>query len=184
MLAPGAATVTLTRLQSGTGLLRATLVRGAAAGDMEMGVVLQSTDGTTHVVQRLGDVPAASVPGAPLPLVRLLPDDTLVIDLRQVGVLRRALLYAHSPHLQVLDWDAAVLLSGHDGYRVSVPFDLPQLSGCLALVTVYAVHGELVLRAELEPFAGPPEAVAQAYGYDYGWLEDRMPVPPAPAPRR
>jgi uncharacterized protein involved in tellurium resistance len=171
-------TVTLTRLQSGVGQLRLALARGADAGDMAAGLVCQTVDGATHVVQRLGD--ALATPAAPLPMVRLVAEaglDTVLIDLRQVGRLRRALLYGYSPGVAVLSWDGVVVATLHDGSRIEAPFDLPPLSGTVALLTVYAVQGELVLRSELEAFAGPPEMAAQAYGYRYGWLGRRLPTP-------
>ena len=174
-------TVTLTRLQSGTGRLRVSLARGDAAGDLAMGMVCQTADGAVCVVQRDGDVLTTPVSAgtSSLPLVRLAVEDgldTFSVDLRQVRRLRRALFYGHSPGVQVLRWDGVVVVTASDGSRVEAPFDLPPLSGTVALLTVYAVQGELVLRAELEPFAGPPETAAQAYGYAYGWLGGRLPV--------
>lgn len=170
-------TVTLTRLQSGIGQLRISLARGADAGDLALGLVCETTDGATYVLQRLGDVQAT--PATPLPLVRLAAVqgvDTFLVDLRQVRRLRRALLYGYSPAVAVLAWDGVVTTTTHDGSRVEAPFELPALSGTVALLTGYAVHGELVLRAELEPFAGPPETAAEAYGYHAGWLGGRLPV--------
>ena len=171
-------TVTLTRLQSGVGQLRLTLARGSDAGDLAAGLICQTVDGATYVVQRLGD--ALSTPAAPLPMVRLVSDgglDTFLVDLRQVTRLRRALLYGYSPSVSVVGWDGVVVAATYDGSRVEAPFDLPPLSGTTALLTVYAVAGELVLRSELEQFAGPPEMAAEAYGYHYGWLGGRLPVP-------
>jgi hypothetical protein len=173
-------TVTLTRLQSGTGALQVSLSRAAAAGDLALGVVLATTDGATHVLQRLGDALATpTTPAAPLPLARLTGgpgSEGCVLDLRQVGRLQRALVYGYSPSIAALTWDGLLGLTTYDGSRVEVPFDLPPLSGTVALLTAYQVRGELVLRAELEPFAGPPETAAQAYGYSYGWLDGRLPA--------
>lgn len=170
-------TVTLTRVQSGVGQLRVSLARSASAGDLAMGLVCETFGGATHVVQRLGG--AAATPETPLPLVHVLREgdtDTVAVDLRQVGRLKRALLYGFSPSVSVLRWDGVVVTTLHDGSRIEAPFDLAPLSGTVALLTLYNVHGELVLRAELEPFAGPPEVAAQAYGYHSGWLDGRMPV--------
>lgn len=173
-------TVTLTRLQSGTGALALSLSRAAAAGDLALGVVLATTDGATHVLQRLGDALATPTSAAaPLPLARLTGgpgSEGAVLDLRQVGRLQRALFYGYSPSIAALTWDGLLGLTTYDGSRVEVPFDLPPLSGTVALLTAYQVRGELVLRAELEPFAGPPEAAARAYGYSHGWLDGRLPA--------
>jgi uncharacterized protein involved in tellurium resistance len=181
-------TVTLTRLQSGVGALRVSLLRGPSSGDVELGLVCQTTDGTTSVVQRLSDPPGSSLatPGAPLPLVRLSPQegvDTLSVHLRQVRRLRRALVYGYSPSDAVVPWQGVVVVRLQDDTRFEVPVDLPPLRGTLALLTVYAVAGELVLRAELEPCPGPPEAAAQAYGFAHAWLDGRLPVPAVAAAR-
>ncbi len=170
-------TVTLTRLQSGVGTLQLALSRADRAGDLALGLVLATTDGATHVVQRLGD--ALATPAHPLPLARLAGSpgrETALIDLRQVRTLERALVYGYSPSVSVLEWDGVLALTTYDGSRVEMPFDLPKLSGTVALLTLYQVHGELVLRAELEAFAGPPETAAEAFGHHYGWLGGRLPT--------
>lgn len=175
-------TVTLTRLQSGVGALRVSLLRGPSSGDAELGMVCQTTDGATSVVQRLSDPPGSSLatPGSALPLVRLGTHegvDTLSVHLRQVRLLRRALLYGYSPSDAVLPWQAVVVARLQDDTCLEVRVDLPPLRGTLALLTAYTVEGELVLRAELEPSAGPPEMAAQAYGFAHVWLDGRLPVP-------
>ncbi len=170
-------TVTLTRLQSGTGALHLALSRSERAGDLALGLVIATTDGATHVVQRLGE--ALSTPAAPLPLARLAGGpghESALIDLRQVRTLQRALVFGYSPSVSVLEWDGVLTLTTYDGSRVEAPFDLPALSGTVALLTVYQVHGELVLRSELEAYAGPPETAAEAYGHHHGWLDGRLPT--------
>lgn len=173
-------TVTLTRLQSGVGSLSIALSRSPQAGDLALGLVLATTDGATHVLQRLGDaLSTPSTPGGPPPLARLTGGpgaETAVLDLRQVRTLDRLLVHAHSPSISVLTWDGLLVLTAYDGSRVEVPFDLPPLSGTVALLTAYLVQGELVLRAELEAYAGPPEMAAEAYGHSYGWLDGRLPA--------
>ncbi len=172
-----ARTVTLTRVQSGVGRLEVSLLRAATAGDLALGMVCQRSTGETYVVQRLGDATAA--PAGPLPLARLTGNqggETIGVDLRQVVGLQRALLYGYSPSISALDWQGVVVATTHDGSRIEAPFDLPAFSGTVALLTLYNVHGELVVRAETEPFAGPPEMAAKAYGYDYPWLEGRLPA--------
>ena len=54
------------------------------------------------------------------------------------------------------------MLTTQDGSRVEAPLDLPPLSGAVAMVTLYNVFGELVVRAEQEAFSGPPEMAAEA----------------------
>lgn len=173
-------TVTLTRLQSGVGQLAVALRPVPGAGDVEMGVLCETDDGALHVVQRLGDRTSAPAPGSPLPLVRLAREDgadVVLVDLRSVRRLRRALFYGYSPSVSVVTWDGVVRAVLHDGGRLEAPFDLPPLSGTVALLTLYVVDGEVVVRAEMEPFAGPPETAALAYGYRLGWLDGRLPAP-------
>lgn len=166
-------TVTLTRLQSGLGALAVSWRPGASAGDAAVGMVLETDDGVLHVVQALGD--ALRTPERPLPLVRRDPDGTLLLDLRQVRRLRRFLVYGYSPSVTVVGWDGLLTVTTRDGSRVEVPVDLEPMSGTVAMLTGYQVHGELVLRAEDELVAGPPEQTARRYGYTYPWLDGTRP---------
>lgn len=138
-----------------------------------MGMVLQTADGVVHVVQALGD--ALRTPERPLPLVHRESDGRLLVDLRQSRRLRRFLLYGYSPSVAVIEWDALLTVTIRAGGRVEVPVDLGPMSGTVALLSAYNVHGQLVLRAEDELVAGPPEETAHRYGYDYPWLDGRLP---------
>lgn len=138
-----------------------------------MGVVLETSKGVVHVVQALGD--ALRTPERPLPLVRRENGGRLLVDLRQTADLRRFLLYGYSPSVAVVEWDALLLLTTRAGSRIEVPVDLGPMSGTVALLSAYNVHGELVLRAEDELVPGPPEETARRYGYDYPWLDARLP---------
>jgi uncharacterized protein involved in tellurium resistance len=171
-------TVTLTRVQSGTGALEIVLTRAAAAGDLSMGCVFQTADGTEAVVQAVGDV-TTGPPGARLPLVRwkAQPDrETLHLDQRQVTRLRRALIYGVSPSVSVLTWQGALVITTFGGARIEVPIDHTPFSGTLALLTIYNVDGELVLRAEMGEHHGPPEMAAQAFDYHVPWIDGRRPL--------
>ncbi len=184
-------TVTLTRLQSGLGALVAGFQPGSAAGDAAMGMVLETSDGVVHVVQALGDPPRPPPrpgppaparcgppppPARPAPLGAREPAARLLADLRQIHHLRRFLLYGYSPSVAVLEWDAMLLLTTRAGSRIEVPVDLGPMSGTVALLSAYNVHGELVLRAEDELVPGPPEETARRYGYDYPWRDGRFPI--------
>jgi uncharacterized protein involved in tellurium resistance len=172
-------TVTLTRLQSGAGALEIALTRSSSAGDLAMGAVIETTERTEAVVQAYGDTKSAPA-DARLPLARLKGRDdgeTLTFDLRQVRVLRRALVYGYSPSVSMLAWRGVLVLTLYSGARIDVPFDLAPFSGTLALLTIYNVAGELVIRAELDEYHGPPEMVAQAYDHRLPWLDGRRPLP-------
>jgi uncharacterized protein involved in tellurium resistance len=171
-------TVTLTRVQSGTGALEVVLTRAAAAGDLSMGCVFQTTEGTEAVVQSVGDVTTGPA-GARLPLVRwkAQADGEIVHgDLRQVTGLRRALLYGFSPAVSVLTWQGALVITTFGGARIEVPIDHAPFSGTLALLTIYNVDGELVLRSEMGEHHGPPEMAAHAFDYQVPWLDGRRPL--------
>src|SRR5690606_32733096 len=104
-------TVTLTRLQSGTGALEVALTRSPAAGDLSMGCVFETAEGTEAVVQSLGDV-TTGPPGSVLPLVRWkaqADQEVMHVDLRQVRSLRRALVYGYSPSVSMLTWQGALV---------------------------------------------------------------------------
>jgi uncharacterized protein involved in tellurium resistance len=172
-------TVTLTRVQSGTGALEVALTRAPSAGDLAIGAVYQLDDGTEGIVQSLGD--ALSGPaGVALPVLRLKrrPEgELLTVDLRRVTDLRRALVYGYSPTTAALAWQGVVVVGTYGGARIEVPIDREPFTGTVALLTIYNVGGELVLRSEMEPFAGPPETAAVAFDYHLPWLEGRRPVP-------
>jgi uncharacterized protein involved in tellurium resistance len=177
-LGPGSPTVALSRIQSGIGGLEFALTRASAAGDLSLGCVYELDDGLESVVQALGER-MTGPPGASLPLVRLKPRPdgaAITFDLRRVRSLRRALLYGYSPSGAALSWDGIIVTATHGGARIEIPLDHSSFDGTLAMVTVYNVEGELVLRAEMEPFPGPPERAAIGFGYAVPWLDGRVPA--------
>jgi uncharacterized protein involved in tellurium resistance len=177
-LGPGSPTVALSRIQSGIGGLEFGLTRAAAAGDLSLGCVYQLDNGFESVVQVLGDV-LSGPPGAPLPLLRLKPRPdgvSITFDLRQVPSLRRALLYGYSPLGAAPTWDGIIVTATHGGARIEIPLDHASFDGTMAMVTIYNVEGELVLRSEMEPFSGPPERAAIGFGYAIPWLDGRRPA--------
>jgi uncharacterized protein involved in tellurium resistance len=172
-------TVTLTRVQSGTGSLEVALTRGSAAGDLSIGAAYQLGNGTESAIQHLGGVTTGPV-GPLLPLLRLRerPDgESITVDLRQVANLRRFLVYGYSPSVSMLSWNGVLVVTTFGGARIEVPLDHPPFRGTLALLTVYNVEGELVLRAEMEEFPGPPQMAAEAFDYHLPWLDGRQPLP-------
>lgn len=170
--------MTLSRLQSGTGSLEVALVRAASAGDLSLGCAYQLADGHESAVQSLGD--ATTGPrGAALPLLRWAGAgmrETVTIDLRQVGRLRRAMFYGFSPSVSGVAWDGVLTATTYGGARAEVAFDRPRFSGTMVLMTIYNVRGELVLRAEREEFYGPPEHAAEGFGFQLPWLDGIVPA--------
>ena len=170
--------VTLTRFQSGTGTLVLRLTRSTSSGDLALGAAVHTARGLEGAVQAAGG--ATELPaGAPHPLTRLIhlgDDEAVVIDLRQVRLLERALLYAYSPTGAEVAFDGVLVATTFGAARVEIPFDIAPFVGSLAIATLYNVHGELVLRSEREPLLGPPEAITSAYGFHIPWLDGRIPA--------
>jgi uncharacterized protein involved in tellurium resistance len=171
-------TVTLSRIQSGTGALELVLTRAASAGDLALGCVFELADGTGAVVQQLGGA-TAGPPGTVRPVVRwkARPDgESLLIDLRRVADLRRALIYGYSPSVAVLSWNGVLVATTYGGARIEFAVAHPPFSGTLALLTIHNVHGELVLRAEMDEHHGPPEMAAVAWDHHLPWIDGRTPL--------
>ncbi|MGQ0616593.1 MAG: hypothetical protein ACT4PW_06310 [Acidimicrobiia bacterium] len=168
-------TITLSRAQSGIGALSFTLVRPSTAGDLALGCMYQVRTGAEAVLQpHEGDVAAPVAGHLPLVRTKVNPDgQTVTMDLRQVPALRRALLYGFSPSGASIDWSGLIVVTTHGGARLEVPVTGRSSRGASALITVYNVAGELVLRSEMETFRGSPQRAAEAFGYRLHWIDGR-----------
>jgi hypothetical protein len=178
ILTPRDPTVTLNRIQSGVGTLTFDAVCSPAVGDIRIGALYQLADGTSSVVSRAAGIPTAP-PGARRPVVlgQLGEYDRLVVDLRQSRSLARLLVYAFSESGRELAWGGTLVGTTFGGARVELPLDLGAHLGPIALLSLYNVDGEYVLRAETEKVDGPVREVARRYGYDrITWADDAMPV--------
>lgn len=171
-------TVTLNRLQSGIGTLRIEAVCSPAVGDIRLGALYQLADGTTSIVQRATGIPVAP-PGSRRPVIAgsWTQYDTLTVDLRQSRSLSRMLVYAFSESGSELAWGGTLVTTTFGGARVELPLDLGRHHCPIALLSLYAIDGEFVLRAEAEKVTGAVREVARAYGYDrITWADDHTPV--------
>ncbi|RBY86709.1 hypothetical protein DQ244_18730 [Blastococcus sp. TBT05-19] len=178
ILTPQDPTVTLNRLQSGIGALTVEAVCSPAVGDVSLGALYELTDGTSSIVERLRGL-AAGPPGSPTPVLRADREEfeQLVVDLHQSRDLRRVLVYATSESGRELDWGGTLITRTFGGARLELPLDLGVHRGPVALLSVYVIDGEFVLRAETEKIAGAVRDVARAYGYErITWADDRTPV--------
>ena len=178
ILTPRDPTVTLNRIQSGIGTLTFEAVCSAAVGDIRLGALYQLADGTSSVVSRATGIPAAP-PGSRRPVLsgQLGEYDRLVVDLRQSRSLARLLVYAFSESGRELAWGGTLVGTTFGGARVELPLDLGRHHGPIALLSLYDIDGEYVLRAETEKVDGPVREVARRYGYDrITWADDAMPV--------
>jgi hypothetical protein len=99
------------------------------------------------------------------------------VDLRQSRSLRRVLVYAFSESDRELHWGGTLLTRTFGGARVEIPLDLGRHHGPIALMSIYNIDGEYVLRAETEKVSGAVRDVARAFGYDrITWADPRTPV--------
>ena len=178
ILTPRDPTVTLNRIQSGVGTLTFDAVCSPAVGDIRIGALYQLADGTSSVVSRAAGIPTAP-PGSRRPVVlgQLAEYDRLVVDLRQSRSLARLLVYAFSESGRELAWGGTLVGTTFGGARVELPLDVGAHLGPIALLSLYNIDGEYVLRAETEKVDGPVREVARRYGYDrITWADDTMPV--------
>jgi hypothetical protein len=178
ILTPREPTVTLDRVQSGVGALTVTAVCSPAVGDLVLGAVHQLADGSSGVVSRTAGIPTAP-PRSRRPVLEAGRGeyDQIRVDLRQSRSLRRFVVYAVSASESSLAWGGTLLLTTHGGSRVEIPLDLAPHDGPVVVASVYAVDGELVVRAELDPVRGLVRDVAQAYGFRaITWADARTPV--------
>jgi uncharacterized protein involved in tellurium resistance len=178
LLTPKAPTITLTRLQSGIGVLSIEAACSAAVGDLRIGAAYQLADGHSSLVSRAGGIAAGPRDSRrPVIVARAERYERLLIDLRQNRQLERLVVFAFSESGGQLNWGGTLVTSTAGGARVELPLDRPASAGVMVLLSIYNVHGELVVRAEMETIPGPIRAAVQAYGFDrISWLDDRTPV--------
>jgi uncharacterized protein involved in tellurium resistance len=171
-------TVTLNRVQSGVGTLTVDAVCSPAVGDLRLGALYQLADATSSIVQRATGIPAAP-PGSRRPVITGSwgEFDRLTVDLRQSRTLLRLLVYAFSESGGELAWGGTLVTTTFGGARIELPLDLGSHRGPVALLSLYNIDGEFVLRAEMEKVDGPVRDVARLFGYDrITWADDRTPV--------
>ena len=172
LLGPDTPTVTLTRLQSGVGVLQVELVTTVPA--LRLGAAYELVDGRTSAIVDGGHADAAP---PTRPVLQLTRDRYagLRVDLRQTRALRRLAVLA-VPQTAV-DWTGTLVVTTAAGARMEAPLDLGHGEGPAVLLTAYVVDGEIVLRAERELVAGTLRDACLAYGYDrITWADDRTPA--------
>ncbi|MHA3703421.1 hypothetical protein ACXR2U_14685, partial [Jatrophihabitans sp. YIM 134969] len=170
--------VTLNRLQSGIGALTLDAVVGDEVGDLRIGAAYATTDGRTGTVEL--DAHRRHGPSDHRPVVWAQREgrfERIAIDLRQSPSLARLLVYGFSPSKAVVAWGGTMVVTTYGGDRVDAPITSPPSPAVLALLSVYNVDGEFVVRAEMDPVAGTVRDTCRAFGYDrITWLDDRTPV--------
>lgn len=172
-----APTVTLTRVQSGVGLLDIEAVCSSELGDLRLGAAYELGDGSTSTVQYSGGNRFA--PSSRRPVIVAGRDDYehLRIDLRQSRALTRLAVYAFSESRAELTWGGTLVVTTAGGARIELPLETLYAGRVAVLMSIYNLDGEFVIRAEMETIAGDVREAARAYGYDrITWRDDRTPV--------
>jgi uncharacterized protein involved in tellurium resistance len=170
--------VTLNRIQSGVGTLRFEAVCSPSVGDIRLGALYQLADGTSSIVQ-LATGLASGPPRSQRPVLTGSRGefDQLTVDLRQSRALSRLLVYAFSETGRELAWGGTLIGSSFGGARIEMPMDVGRHHGPVALMSLYNIDGEFVLRAENVKVRGAVREVARMFGYDrISWADDHTPV--------
>ncbi len=171
-------TVTLNRVQSGVGALTVEAACSPAVGDIRIGALYQLTDGSSAIVQHATAFRTAPHGSRRPVLVTARGQfDQLVVDLRQSRAVQRLLVYAVSESGAELHWGGTLVTRTYGGARVEIPLDIGRHRGPVALLSLYNIDGEHVLRAENEKIAGSVRDVALSFGYDrITWADQHIPV--------
>lgn len=147
--------------------------------DVHLGCLWQTTTDHSGLVQSRGGLLSAPGFGA-RQVLRLGPrsedeGEPLTVDLATVDSMARLLLFAHGQRTPP-PWQAlGVRLTLHlpSGARVLMwPSAPSEPATSIAIASVHVVDGDLVVRREDEPIAGPAREVALAYGWDLDWSAD------------
>ena len=170
-------TVTLSRVQSAVGQLGIEAVCSPEVGDLRLGAAYQLRGGASSTVQFAGGNRFA--PSSRRPVIVAGRDDYeyLRLDLRQVRDLERVVVYAFSESRRELAWGGTLVVTTFGGARVELPLETLFAGRVAVLLSIYNLHGELVVRAEMETITGDIREAARAYGYDrITWRDDRSPI--------
>ncbi len=172
-------TVALTRLQSGVGALTIRAVVPAAVGDLRLAVAYTLHSGESSLLSAARGLPVAPR-GSRRPVVSgsWEGQETLRVDLRQVTAIDRLVVVAFSQSGAPLAWGGALVVETFGGARIDAALDHPPTAGVLVALSVSAVAGELVLRAEDELLPGGTlRDAALAYGFDrITWVDPWSPL--------
>ncbi|WP_072688276.1 hypothetical protein [Rhodococcus marinonascens] len=178
ILTPDEPTVTLTRLQSGVGLLAVEAACSDAVGDLQFGCAYTLRSGVSSTLAPTSGRIAAP-PNSTAPALFGINDGRgkFAIDLRQCRELERLVIYGYSDAGNEVPWSGTLVVTTFANGRIEIPLD-PMPAGSIGVVmSLYNVHGEFVLRAEMCPISGSIQQACRAYGFDrITWIDDRTPL--------
>jgi hypothetical protein len=103
--------------------------------------------------------------------------ERLEVDLRQSRQLERMVVFGFSGNGADIGWAGTLVVTTFGGARVELPITLPPSNAVAVLASMYNVHGELVLRSEMEPVGRTVQEACSAYGFDrITWLDGNRPA--------
>jgi hypothetical protein len=171
--------VTLTRVQSGVGTLLFEAVTAPSIGDVRLGCAYQLQSGRSSTVQHSAGRSTAP-PGEtrrPIVLAGRQQFERLEVDLRQSRQLERMVVFGFSGNGADIRWAGTLVVTTFGGARVELPITLPPSNSVAVLASMYNVHGELVLRSEMDPVGRTIQEACSAYGFDrITWLDGNRPA--------
>jgi uncharacterized protein involved in tellurium resistance len=178
VLSPNEPVVTLSRIQSGVGVITIEAVCSPAVGDLRLGCAYELSSGLSSVVQHSsGIVTAPPDSRRPVIIAGHTEFERLTIDLVQSRTIERLIVYAFSESGGTLNWAGTLVTTTTGGDRIELPLNRPPSARVSVLQSVYNIRGEFVVRAEMEQFAGGVQAAVTAYGFDrITWVDHRRPL--------
>jgi hypothetical protein len=168
--------VTLTRIQSGVGVLTVETAH-SAAGDLRTGCAYSLRSGFSSVLHNVG-TPTSAPPGSNRPVIVLGPaHNSFTLDLTQSRDVDRLIIYAFSGGGPPPNAGVTLVTTTFGRARIETTIDRLPPAGVVVLMSLYNIAGEFVLRAELDWVAGTPRDAAASYGFDQIiWLDPWTPL--------
>ncbi|TWP38184.1 hypothetical protein [Leekyejoonella antrihumi] len=101
----------------------------------------------------------------------------LVVNLRKITAVGRFLIYAVLSQQDGRMPGGTVVVTTYGGARLELPLTTEPTFGAQALLSAYVVEGQIVLRAEHDPFSGTLHQVCDAYGFsELTWRDSFTPL--------
>ena len=169
--------MTLTRIQSGIGVLTVETAHSAAVGDLRTGCAYSLRSGSSSVLHNVG-TPTSAPPGSNRPVIVLEPaHNRFTLDLTQSRDVDRLIIYAFSGGGPPPTAGVTLITTTFGRARIETTLDRLPPTGVVVLMSLYNIAGEFVLRAELDLVAGTPRDAAAGYGFDQiTWLDPWTPL--------
>ena len=178
ILSPRTPSVTLNRVQSAVGTLNFEAAVPATETSVRLGCLFELRSGMSSTVSRAaGNREGPRHSARPVVLGHREQFEEISVDLRQSRELTRLLLYLHTADHQPRVFPGTFTARTYGGAAVEIPLELPSAAPALAVMSLYNVDGQFVLRAEMEPINGAVRDIAKAYGYErITWIDADTPT--------